>query len=93
MWFVIVVFVRYFFRALWFGLTLMLGSVIAIARGVPSTVRDIADDWILRAIEAGVPTRHAPVIHRTVQVVATIAIIFGWLLLAYLTVFIVGRIF
>lgn len=86
-------FLRYFFRALWYGLMLMFTSVVAIARGVPSTTDDIADDWALRFVEAGGPTQHAPLIRRTVKLVATIAVIVGWILLAYFTVFVIGRFF
>jgi len=79
--------------AILFTLSLMATSALSLWIGVPQAVSRITDDWLDRAIVAGFPTEHDRTLYYIIWVLALSTIVAGWILLAYLTVFIVRLIF
>src|SRR5688500_5413579 len=66
-------------------------SVLAIWEGVPRKLDELADDWVDQARFAGVPTNITPALRVILWWLGLLAVILGWIVLSYLTVFILGR--
>jgi hypothetical protein len=53
----------------------------------------MATDWQHRAITAGFPTEFDRPLYYALYIGAALTVLFGWILLAYLTVIIIGLVF
>src|SRR6266498_3358268 len=80
-------------KALIFTLLLVATSVGSLWLGVPKTVRKIADEWLTRAINAGLPPSWESSIYSGSIVLAFLAVVAGWIILAFTAVFIVRSMF
>jgi hypothetical protein len=73
--------------------SLAITSVTSLFVGVPTAVQRIADSWIEDATSAGIPVGYHQALRTGAMVVAAITLVFGWVVLAGLTVFIISLIF
>lgn len=62
-------------------------------RNIPSTTRKIANEWVARAAMAGFPSEYDKVLFWIARSIATLVLLAGWILNAYLTVWLIGLIF
>lgn len=74
-------------RAAGFTLMLVLTAVASLWTGIPNAVERIANHWVDRADQAGLPTLYMPYLFHAARAVALITIFAGWLVFAYITVF------
>jgi len=63
----------------------MMVAASSIFVGIPPSLDRIATTWQTRAFIAGFPTEFDRPLYYTLYVFAAITVIFGWILLAYLT--------
>ena len=63
------------------------------AISIPSVVRRIAAEWSHRAMVAGVPSEYDQWLYYGSMAIAIVLVVLGWVISAYITVWIVGRIF
>ena len=80
-------------KALIFTLLLVATSVGSLWLGVPKTVNKIADEWLTRAIKAGLPPSWERFIYSVSFVLAFLTVLAGWVVLAFTTAFIVRSLF
>lgn len=71
----------------------MLLALISLWKGVPDTCRAIANEWVAEAIKAGWPTVWERHLRNVLFVLALLFVFIGWILLAYLTVFLLAIVF
>jgi len=81
------------FRAAWSAILLMATTLAAIWSGIPGSVEAIASEWLEDATLAGFPTQYDRWLFVAAETVALIVIFMGWVLLSYLTVFIIWWVF
>lgn len=92
-WFVIRLITPWVVRILIFALMLVLTALGSIRFGIPKTVDVIASDWVQRALNVGFPTLWERNLYFVFLVLAYATVIAGWIVLAFITVFIVKWIF
>ena len=80
-------------RTFVFILSLIATTVIAFWSGVPKTVDRIANDWLDRAVIAGFPTQWDRQLYHTLWVLGLIMVIAGWIILSFITIWLVRIIF
>lgn len=61
-------------------------SLTSIFVGIPTSIDRIAESWSQQAGEAGVPATTLPALKSGARVIAVIALVLGWLILANLTI-------
>jgi hypothetical protein len=66
-------------------------SFVSTLRGALDTSREIAEEWTETAIQRGMPMQFENWLRWLCRVVAFSMCLLGWILLAYLTVFVVGH--
>ena len=71
----------------------MMVAASSLWIGIPASVNRIATNWQTRAFVAGMPTEFDRPLYYALCVAAVITIIFGWILLSYLTVGLLHLIF
>lgn len=80
----------------WGVLTATLWTVIltvaSIGTGIPPAVRTISEEWLNRAIDAGFPTIWERQLRFVLRSLVVLTMLFGWIVLSYMTVFIVEAI-
>ena len=76
-------------RVILFMASFILMSVFAFWTGVPQTTERIANEWLDRAVAAGFPTVWDRRMYFTFRVVAFAMIVLGWVILSYITVWLV----
>jgi len=81
------------FRVVWSAILLMATTLAAIWSGIPRSVEAIANEWVANATLAGFPTQYDRWLLVAAEAVALIVIFMGWVLLSYLTVFIIWWVF
>ncbi len=86
-------FVPWMARIMWFMVGLIATSLAAFWSGVPKTVNRVADNWLDRAIAAGFPTRWDAALYNVLWIVAFAMIVWGWIILSYLTITVIRWIF
>ena len=86
-------FVPWILRITLFMVSFIVVSIISFWSNVPQTVSGIANEWLDRATLAGFPTRWDSRLYRVYYVLAFGMIVLGWIVLSYLTIWIVGLIF
>ena len=60
---------------------------------IPRIVRTIAQNWSLRAQVAGVPSEYDRLLYYGAMAIAILMVVIGWVLSAYITVWIISSIF
>ena len=80
-------------KALIFAVLVIGASVGSLRLGVFKTVRKIANEWVTRAINAGVPPSWEKLIYSLSLVLASLTLVAGWSALAFIAVFIVRHLF
>jgi hypothetical protein len=80
-------------KVAWYTLKLVLMTMGKWMLNIPKDVKAIARDWSYRANVAGVPSEFDREIYYGSEVVAFVMIVAGWVISAYLTVWIVGLLF
>jgi len=80
-------------RVVGFTARLVAMSVVSLWVGVPTAVRRIANQWVGNAVTAGFPTEYDSFLYRTLCVVAFLVILAGWIIGAFITVWLVHLIF
>jgi hypothetical protein len=79
-------------RGLMFTIRLVVLTVASLRIGFPQAADMIADEWLDRADAAGFPSRYANQLYNALWVTAMITIIAGWIVLSYMTVFLIALI-
>ena len=69
--------------------SLAIISLTSIFVGIPTSIDRIAESWSRQAGEAGVPATTLPALKSGARVIAVIALVLGWLILANLTIILV----
>lgn len=80
-------------RIIMFMVGFILTSVISFWSGVPLIIERIANEWLDRAVLAGFPTRWDRHLFFTFRFLAFAMILLGWVMLSFITVWIVNLIF
>lgn len=80
-------------RIIMFMVGFILTSVISFWGGVPVMVDRIANEWLDRAVVAGFPTQWDRNLFFTFKILAFAMILLGWIMLSFLTVWILDLIF
>lgn len=84
----------YVFKVLYYVLMLMLTSLVTILRNLPDNINEVAKHWQMEAVvRYDFPQQYERQLQFVNQMVATFTFVAGWVLLAFLTVWIVGLIF
>jgi hypothetical protein len=65
-------------------------TLVAFWKGVETTTNDIANEWLWRAAGGGFFTVRSPQLRQTIRVVATIVIVFEWVIFSFTTVFLIA---
>jgi hypothetical protein len=76
-------------RVMWATIKFSLIALASIWSGIPSAADKIATEWQRRAIYAGYPTVWDRQIYFVFYVIALMTIFTGWVILSFITVFIV----
>jgi len=76
-----------------FNIRTMLIALITMFIGVPVVCDQLANEWMIRAVNAGLRTRNEEILYRLLYLVAFLQYLLGWIFLSYITVWVVGRIF
>lgn len=92
-WFAIRLATPWLLRVFMSAILLSLTAVASFWIGIPNAAGQIADNWLDRAVRAGWPTLWDRQLRRVFLVVAFMTIVLGWIVLSFITVFIVKRIF
>jgi len=80
-------------RAIVVAVELILTTLVSIWVGIPNAVEQIALDWQGRAIDAGFPRIWDRRLYLVLWWAAFLTVILGWILLSFMTVFIVNLLF
>ena len=67
-------------------------TVASIWSGIPPAVRTISEEWLQRAIRAGFPTIWESRLRFVLRSLVILTMLFGWIVLSFMTVFIVEAI-
>ena len=80
-------------KAMIFAVLVIGGSVGSLRVGVFKTVSKMADEWVSRAINAGIPPSWEKLIYSLSLILAFLTLVAGWSALAFMAVFIVRHLF
>lgn len=80
-------------RLLGLAFNLMTLCITSIFVGIPQSIDRIANSWIEQATEAGLPASYHPGLIGGARVVAVIALILGWMVLASFTIWLFRMVF
>ena len=80
-------------RTLDYLIRVIVTAVSSIWLGIPYTTNRLADIWTKRLVQAGVPTQYEEQMYSFFVGLATAIVITGWVILAFITVGLVGMIF
>lgn len=80
-------------KALIFTFLLVATSVGSLWVGVHKTIRKIADEWLTRAIKAGLPPSWEGFIYSGSLVLAFLTVLAGWAVLAFTAAFMMRSLF
>ncbi len=67
-------------------------ALVAMWNGIWLTVQRLAEEWTYRAVGAGLPPQQARVLEIFFRIIALLVTLVGWVLLSYLTVWLVNHI-
>jgi uncharacterized membrane protein len=67
-------------------------TVASIWSGIPPAVRTISEEWLQKAIRAGFPTIWESQLRFVLRSLVILTMLFGWIVLSFMTVFIVEAI-
>ena len=71
---------------------IVLLTVVSIWSGIPPAVRTISEEWLQRAIRAGWPTIWESRLRFVLRSLVILTMLFGWIVMSFMTVFIVRAI-
>jgi len=74
------------------SLWMVILTVASIWSGIPSAVRTISEEWLQRAIRAGWPTIWESQLRSVLRSLVILTMLFGWIVMSFMTVFIVRAI-
>jgi hypothetical protein len=80
-------------RLIWASLASTFFAMVAFWKDVPATANRLADYWLQKAIIAGWSTLHTSELRSVLLSCAYLSIIFGWVIMSFMTVYIVNVIF
>lgn len=64
-------------------------TLVSIGSGIPPAVRTISEEYLQRAIKAGFPTIWERQLRFMLRTLVILTMLFGWIVLSFMTVFIV----
>jgi hypothetical protein len=67
-------------------------TVVSIGTGIPPAVRTISEEYLQRAIKAGFPTIWERQLRFILRMLVILTMLFGWIVLSFMTTFIVRAI-
>jgi hypothetical protein len=67
-------------------------TLVSIGTGIPPAVRTISEEYLQRAIKAGFPTIWESELRFILQTLVVLTMLFGWIVMSFMTVFIVRAI-
>ena len=67
-------------------------TVASIWSGIPPAVRTISEEWLQQAIRAGFPTIWESRLRFVLRSLVILTMLFGWVVMSFMTVFIVEAI-
>ena len=90
----------FFVRLAWPGVRGVLSATLwtviltlaSIWSGIPPAVRTISEEWLKKAIDAGFPTIWENRLRFILRSLVIVTMIFGWIVMSFMTVFIVQAI-
>ena len=90
------IFVRLAWPGVWGVLTATVNAVVltlvSIGTGVPQAVKTISEEYLQRAIAAGFPTIWERQLRFILRMLVILTMLFGWIVLSFMTVFMVEAI-
>jgi hypothetical protein len=92
-WFLVKMATPLILKLCWAAVSFTLMSLAAFWSGIPTAANQIADYWLEEAIKAGWSTLYDRQLRAVLLVLAYAGLVGGWLLSAFMTVFIVRIIF
>lgn len=92
-WFTVRLATPWIVRVFTYTVWLILITVASFWVGIPNAVKEIADNWLDRAVHTGWPTQWDRQLYEILWGIAFLTIVAGWVVLAFTTVFIVRLIF
>jgi hypothetical protein len=78
---------------LFFAFRLIAMAVISLWIGVPTALNNIANEWLDRAVIAGFPTQWDRQLYYIFWCLGFVAVVIGWVLFSFITVWIFHLIF
>ena len=81
------------FRAIFFTLHLALTAFLAVVSGIPAATTRIANHWLLQFVLAGGDGEFDTPLYYVLKVVAFLTILAGWVVLSYITTWLISMIF
>lgn len=67
-------------------------TLVSIGSGIPPAVRTISEEYLQRAIKAGFPTIWERQLRLILRTLVILTMLFGWIVLSFMTTFIVRAI-
>lgn len=83
------VFLPWIGRIILFMVGLIITSALSFWSGIPQTTDRIANEWLDRAVANGFPTIWDRRLYFTFRILAFAMILLGWVILSYITVWLV----
>ena len=80
-------------RTLDYLIRMVVTAVSALWLGIPFTTNRLADIWTKRLVQAGISNQYEEKMYSFFVGLATAIVIAGWIILAFITVGLVGMIF
>lgn len=80
----------YVVKVLRWTFTMALTTSVTLWVGIPEGVRRITGHWMTDARDRGIPAEYLSFLELLIGTVAILATAFGWIVLAYLTVLVIG---
>jgi hypothetical protein len=85
--------IPWLFRVAWFTIKLMFLAMGGWIMNIPKNIKAIARNWSDRANVAGVPSEYDTVLYYGSGFIALVMTVLGWVISAYVTVWLIGQIF
>lgn len=89
----VILMIRYLPKVAWTAVKVTALSAVTIASGIPPKIEEIADEWIAEYANQGESSEYHSWLYVGVVAVATVTIFLGWIMLSFLTVFLVRLLF
>jgi len=80
-------------RVLGWAASAALAALATLWVGIPTATRRATNHWMRQAQQAGIPIQYQDPLYYVVMVAVGVALVLGWVMLAFVTVWLVGLIF